>query len=82
VLVVTDVYPSREDPIEGITGELVANRARQFGHRDVTYLPEKETICDHLVTVVRPGDLVITLGAGDVWKIGEELVRRLGGERS
>ena len=42
-----------------------------------TYLPDKKEIVDHLLRIVRPGDLVITLGAGDIWQISDELVKRL-----
>jgi len=77
ILVVTDIYPAREDPIPGVTGELVANAARNFGHRQVDYIPDKEDVVDYLKEIVRPGDLVITLGAGDIWKTGDALIDRL-----
>jgi UDP-N-acetylmuramate--alanine ligase len=77
VLVVTDVYPAREEPIQGITGELIANAAKQFGHKDVHYVPDKKKVPDFLSTVVRKGDIVITMGAGDIWKYGEEYLNHL-----
>ena len=77
ILIVTDIYPAREEPIPGITGELVANAARNYGHRQVVYLPNKDEVAEHLKTIVRKGDLVITMGAGDIWKAGEELIDRL-----
>ncbi len=77
ILVVTDIYPAREDPIPGVTGELVANAARNSGHRQVDYIPDKEDVVDYLKEIVRPGDLVITLGAGDIYKTGEALIDRL-----
>ncbi len=77
MLVVTDIYPAREDPIDGVTGELIADRAREFGHRHVAYIPNREEICEHLARIVRPGDLVITLGAGDIWRVAEDLINRL-----
>jgi UDP-N-acetylmuramate--alanine ligase len=67
-----------EEPISGVTAELVAKAALQSGHRDVTYIPDKSEIVDHLVGMLRQGDLLVTLGAGDVWKVGEEVLRRLG----
>ncbi len=76
VLIVTDVYPAREQPIEGVTGELVAHAARQFGHRNVHYLPHKEEITDLLESLVREGDIVLTLGAGDIWKVGTDFLNR------
>jgi UDP-N-acetylmuramate--alanine ligase len=75
VLVVTDIYPAREQPIDGVTGELVAQAARDQGHRQVIYVPEKKNIPRELATVVKTGDIVITLGAGDIYKAGEAYLR-------
>jgi len=77
VLIVTDIYPAREEPIPGVTGELVVNAARSFGHRQVIYLPNKEEVADYLFKIVRNGDMVITMGAGDIWKAGEALIKKL-----
>lgn len=71
VLIVLDVYPAREKPIEGITGELIAKTARQSGHRNVHYIADKKDAPEFLKTVLAEGDILMTLGAGDVWKIGE-----------
>lgn len=76
VLVVTDVYPAREEPIQGVTGELIANAAKQFGHKDVHYVPEKKELPRYLKKIVRKGDIVITMGAGDIWKYGEEFLKQ------
>lgn len=76
-LVVTDVYPAREALIEGVTGELVAEAAKQFGHEDVTYIADKDRIADFLIGNLKPGDVVITFGAGDVWQVGEELLAKI-----
>ena len=75
VLVVTDVYPAREEPIQGITGELIANAAKQFGHKEVYYVPDKKSVPAHLKKIVKKGDIVITMGAGDIWKYGEEFLK-------
>jgi UDP-N-acetylmuramate--alanine ligase len=77
VLVVTDVYPAREEPIQGITGELVSNAAKQFGHKEVYYLPDKQKVPATLVRITKPDDIVITMGAGDIWKYGEEFLKQL-----
>ena len=77
VLVVTDVYPAREEPIQGITGELIVNAAKQFGHKDAHYVPDKKQIPSFLRTVVKDGDIVITMGAGDIWKYGEEFLKQV-----
>jgi UDP-N-acetylmuramate--alanine ligase len=75
VLVVTDVYPAREEPIQGVTGELIANAAKQFGHKEVHYVPDKKNVPSFLQKTVKAGDIVITMGAGDIWKYGEEYLK-------
>jgi UDP-N-acetylmuramate--alanine ligase len=75
VLVVTDVYPAREEPIQGVTGELIANAAKQFGHKDVRYVPNKKKVPETLKSICRSDDIVITMGAGDIWKYGEEFLK-------
>jgi UDP-N-acetylmuramate--alanine ligase len=50
---------------------------REYGHKDVTYLASRGEIVEHLLRILSPGDLVITLGAGDIWQVSEELVNRL-----
>jgi len=77
VLVVTDVYPAREEPIQGITGELIVNAAKQFGHKDVHYVPDKKQVPAFLAAIVKSGDIVITMGAGDIWKYGEEFLKQI-----
>jgi UDP-N-acetylmuramate--alanine ligase len=77
VLVLTDVYPAREEPIQGVNGELIANAAKQFGHKQVHYIPDKKQVPDFLLTIRQPGDIIITMGAGDIWRFGEEFIRRL-----
>ncbi len=73
-LVVTDVYPAREEPIQGITGELIVDAAKRFGHKEVHYVPDKKQIPAFLKSHVQKGDIVVTMGAGDIWKYGEELL--------
>jgi UDP-N-acetylmuramate--alanine ligase len=77
VLVVTDVYPAREEPIQGVNGELIVNAAKQFGHKDVHYVPDKKKVPAFLKSIVKSGDIVITMGAGDIWKYGEELLNQI-----
>lgn len=74
--IVMDVYPSREAPIPGVTGALVAEAARRAGQGRVVYSPEKKEVVDTLERTLAPGDLLLTLGAGDVVKFGEEYLRR------
>ncbi len=77
VLVITDIYPAREKPIEGVSGRLIADTARNYGHRGVIYVANKNELPAKLVEIVRPGDLVITMGAGDIYKYGEYFVESL-----
>jgi UDP-N-acetylmuramate--alanine ligase len=72
---VTDVYPAREEPIQGVSGELIANAAKQYGHKDVRYVANKKKVPETLQAICRPDDIVITMGAGDIWKYGEEFLK-------
>lgn len=76
-VIVTDIYPARERPIQGITGELVARSAVDFGHRGVSYVPDKNDVPARIAEIVRPGDIILTMGAGDIWKIAEEILKRI-----
>jgi UDP-N-acetylmuramate--alanine ligase len=76
-LIVTDIYPSRENPIPGVTGELVAKAARDYGHRDVHWIPKLDNVPARLMEIAKPGDMVITFGAGDVNRAGREFFRML-----
>ena len=77
VLVLTDIYAASEQPIPGVTAERLAEEIRRHGQRDVSYVADRQTVPDHLAGVVKEGDIVITLGAGNIWQAGEELVNRL-----
>ena len=77
VLVVTDVYPAREEPIQGVTGELITNAAKQYGHKEVHYVQNKKELPAYLKSITKKGDIVITMGAGDIWKFGEEYLALL-----
>jgi UDP-N-acetylmuramate--alanine ligase len=77
---VLDIYAASEKPIEGITAETLVERIRQFGHRSAEYAGTIARGADALVAVARPGDLVLTLGAGNVWQAGEMVLERLRGE--
>ncbi|MHB0884292.1 MAG: UDP-N-acetylmuramate--L-alanine ligase [Bacillota bacterium] len=76
-LFLMDIYSAGETPIPGITGETLLERARESGHRHVEYYPRREDLIEALVRTVRPGDLVLTTGAGNVTTLGPELLKRL-----
>ncbi len=73
-VVVTDVFPAREAPIPGVTGELVAAAARRSVPVTVDYLPHRADLAGFLASAVEPGDLVVTMGAGDITSLPDELV--------
>ncbi|PAU94502.1 UDP-N-acetylmuramate--L-alanine ligase [Aliifodinibius salipaludis] len=77
VCVITDVYPSREEPIEGVTGKLIADVAKEYGHQKVHYVADKNDLPVKLKDIIKPGDVVITMGAGDIYKYGEQFVEAL-----
>ena len=73
-LVITDIYPSREKPIEGVTGKLVADTAKNYGHKNVIYVENKADLPQKLKEITKPGDIIITMGAGDIYRYGEQFV--------
>jgi UDP-N-acetylmuramate--alanine ligase len=77
VLFMTDVYGAGELPIPGITGERLAESVRAAGHPSVTWVERRAELVSHVLPALRAGDLVLTLGAGDIWKTGVELLERL-----
>ncbi len=77
VLVVTDVYGAREEPLENVNGQLLADLAARRGHRDVHYVADKEALPEALLSLAEPGDIVVTLGAGDVWRYGHRFLEKL-----
>ena len=79
VVFVADIYAASEEPIEGVTGERLAESITQHGHRHAEYVGSLENAVGRLASAVRPGDLVLTLGAGNVHHAGDELLKRLEG---
>ncbi|MGI8774322.1 MAG: UDP-N-acetylmuramate--L-alanine ligase [Actinomycetota bacterium] len=78
-VVLMDVYGAGEQPVPGVSGKLIADAVcRAFPGRPVAYFPHRSTLIDYLVASARPGDALLTLGAGDVTTIGDELLQRLG----
>jgi UDP-N-acetylmuramate--alanine ligase len=79
LVVVTDVYGARERPVPGVTGEVVARAAERAGARTV-WAPGRAGLAATVAGLVRAGDVVLTLGAGDITAVGRELLARLRGE--
>jgi len=80
MLLVTSIYSAGESPQEGVTGQWLAAGIKEHGHKEVVFCPTQEEVLGTLLSLLRPGDLVMTLGAGDIYRVGEELLRRLGSE--
>jgi len=81
-LIVTDIYAASEDPIQGVDALTLCEGIRRSGHTDVTYIPGFEDIVNHLVATAKPTDVIVTQGAGNVWKIGEAFLKRSGHEHT
>ncbi len=78
ILVVTDIYPASEKPIPGISAEKLARSISEHGHGNVVYLPDLSEVLSYLAETATEGDLILTLGAGDVWKVGEKFLEMKG----
>ena len=75
VVVVTEIYAAREQPMPGVTGQSVAEVAsRAPGSREVVFEPNKALLGERIMQLARPGDLILTMGAGDITRVGRELV--------
>lgn len=79
---ITDIYsPAGEQPIEGVHSSKLAERIRELSNPNVHYVAEKEQVLEQLKQQVRPGDLVITMGAGDIWRVAYKLADDLKSEQ-
>ena len=76
-LVLLDIYPASEKPIPGITSDALAEKMRRKGQQNIACFKDREAATAHLLSQLRQGDVLLTLGAGDVWKLGESIVERL-----
>jgi len=79
VLLVTDVYAAGERPIEGADSAHLVDAIRSHGHRDVSHVPDRANLAEVIASRVQDGDVVLTLGAGDITRTGPELLDLLGG---
>jgi UDP-N-acetylmuramate--alanine ligase len=77
VLLVTDIYAASEDPIEGISSQTLVEKIERFGHRQAEYIGQLAGAAHKLQDIAQPGDLILTLGAGNVYQAGDELLRIL-----
>jgi UDP-N-acetylmuramate--alanine ligase len=73
----TDIYPAGEEPIDGISSGLIRQAVQKHGNRDAVLIDRFEDISDSVVNVLKDGDVVITLGAGDIYKVGPAILDRI-----
>jgi UDP-N-acetylmuramate--alanine ligase len=76
-VVALDIYAASEKPIEGVSSAALVERMRQFGHRGVEYAASSAAGVDAICASVRPGDMILTLGAGSVSQLGEKILAKL-----
>jgi len=76
-LFLIDIYPAGEKPVEGVTSGVLLEKIKERGHSDVFYSIDKEDVLNQVVSRIKKGDILLTLGAGDVWKLGEKVIERL-----
>jgi UDP-N-acetylmuramate--alanine ligase len=74
---ITEIYSAGEHPIEGITGELIYRAVLSSGKKNVHFIPDRDEMRGRIGSVLKSGDLLMTLGAGDIWKLGEELMKEM-----
>ncbi len=81
IVVITKLYPAGEKPIPGIDSSVIYEEVKKSGHKGVYLIEDKEEVKDFVLNLLKPGDLVLTLGAGDVWKIGIDILETLKNEK-
>ena len=77
VVYVMDIYPAGEAAIPGITGQTIVEKIHASGHPSVHWVNSDPGLTTRLREELREGDILLTLGAGDVWKVGKELLETL-----
>jgi UDP-N-acetylmuramate--alanine ligase len=76
LVLLADIYPAGERKMVGVSSHLILEAARDHGHRAIHYVGDLDATCDALTQQVRQDDVVVTLGAGDVWKVGANFLKR------
>lgn len=76
-LILTEIYAAGEEPIKGVTGRALAESIRTHGHHESDFSPDVDSLASKVASELNPGDVVLTLGAGSVWRVGEQLLEIL-----
>lgn len=77
ILIVTSIFSAGENAIDGVTAEWLSQGIKEHGHKEVIFCPRLEDMLSTLLSIIRPGDLVITLGAGSIYEVGDQLLKKL-----
>jgi UDP-N-acetylmuramate--alanine ligase len=75
-LIITDIYPASEEPIPGVTAAALCEAIRSAGHPNALHCPGFDAIVDLLAEAAKPSDVILTQGAGSIWKVGEAFIKR------
>ena len=81
VLFVTDIYAASEPAIPGVHAEKLVTSIQEHGHTNIRYIPDQQNLVELLLEETREGDVFLTLGAGNIYQTGEELLKRLEGKQ-
>lgn len=76
-LFVTDIYAASEPPIEGVTAEILTENIKQYGHKNAQYIGDVESAAEKVIPFLQEGDLIITLGAGSITRLSDDILERL-----
>jgi len=76
-LLLAPIYPAREQPIPGVTSKLIADAAIQAGHHNLLCIDDNDHIVEQALSILQPDDILITMGAGNIWRYGEEILAKL-----
>ena len=77
ILIVTAIYQARENPIDGITAQIITDEAEQLGHKHVELIMDKTNIPERLKEIAQSDDMIITMGAGDIYKTLDEIYNNI-----
>ena len=77
IVIITDIYGAREEPIDGVTSELIFNEIKKDMNENCMLVPDLVNLQDILNKVLKPGDLLLTMGAGDIWRYNESYVENM-----
>jgi UDP-N-acetylmuramate--alanine ligase len=77
IVFVTEIYPAREKLIAGISGKLIFEALEKLKHTNTYFIAEKSELTENIIKVIKPGDMILTLGAGDIWQNAEEIITLL-----